>query len=97
LIVSGKICRKPRDIEIRGGEMAQARCRIAEIKGDAAPLAAELPWVISGYQAKLELYWNLGAVGALNPDDVKHQKAVGEALRKAEHRLDAVKKKSGRP
>jgi hypothetical protein len=97
LIASGKICRKPRDIEIRGGEMAQARCRIAEIKGDAAVLTAELPWVIAGYQAKLELYWGLGAVGALSPDDSKDQKAVGEALRMAKRRLGIVRRTLGQP
>jgi hypothetical protein len=97
LIVSGKICRKPRDIDIHGGEMAQAQCRIAEIKGDAAVLAAELPWVIAGYQAKLEMYWGLGAVGSLSPDNVKDQKAVGEALRTAKRRLGIVRRTLGPP
>ncbi len=77
--------------------MADARCRLAETERDWTSLAAELPKLVAYHNARLARYQDLQNVGALNPADGMEAKAVGEALQKAEHRLEIVRTTLGPP
>jgi hypothetical protein len=97
LLTSGKICCSPGEVVICRGQLAEARCQAADLEGDAALLAAELPKVIAGCKARIEMYRRLREAGAIAADDSKDERVAGEALRRAEERLDIVKKKLSQP
>jgi hypothetical protein len=97
LLTSGKICCSPGEVVICRGQLAEARCKVADLEGDATLLAAEIPKVIAGCKARIEMYRRLREVGAMAADDSKDEQVAGEALRRAEHRLELVSKKLGPP
>jgi hypothetical protein len=97
LLTSGKICCSPGEVVICRGQLAEARCKVADLESDPATVTAELPKAIAGYKARIEMCRRLREVGAMAADDSKDEQVAGEALRRAEERLDIVKKKLSQP
>jgi hypothetical protein len=93
---AGRVC-SPDVLEQARGRLAVSVCGLAEVERDWATLASELPKVVAYYKARLEMYQDLRSVGALCPGDMNDEKAVGEALKRAEHRLKIVRRTLGPP
>jgi hypothetical protein len=96
-LMSGKICCSPGEVVICRGQLAEARCKVADLESDAATLTAELPKAIAGYKARIEMCRRLREAGAIAADASKDEQVAGEALRRAEQRLEAVRRTLGQP
>jgi hypothetical protein len=96
-MMSGKICCSPGEFVICRGQLAEARCQVGDLEGDAATLTAELPKVIAGYKSRIEMYRRLREAAAIDADDVKDERAASTALQNAERRLEIVRRTLGPP
>jgi len=94
LLRAGRLC-SGIDLILRRGSLAEARYRLAEVERDRAAVAAELPKVVSYYEARLDLFASLGKAGAIGPENAAEERDVPRELRKARLRLDSVSIKPG--
>jgi hypothetical protein len=93
LVRGGRICTADAPALMRG-PVAEARCELAEVEGDRAALARELPKVIAYHEAQLAQLRRLADARACSPEDVEQgEKTLQKELRQVEHRLDAVKRR----
>jgi hypothetical protein len=84
----------PSEITLYRGQVAEARCGLAEVEGDRVALARELPKVITSWESRLAVLRTLAKVAAISPDDAEQgEKALLREIRQARQRLDAVKRR----
>jgi hypothetical protein len=93
LVVRGRDC-TPIDPAIMRGPVAEARCELAEVDGDRAALARELPKVIAYREAQLVRVRRLAKVGAYPPEDAEQEeKVIQKELGQTRQRLDDLKRR----
>ena len=93
ILHKGKVCDES-DPAIGPGPVAEARCGLAEVEGDLAVLARELPKVIAYREDQLARLRRLAQAEAVSPDEVeRREKFFLKEVRQARQRLDAVKRK----
>jgi predicted component of type VI protein secretion system len=84
---------RPDEHAIYRGGVAKARCGLAEVEGDRAVLARELPELIASYEARLRLLDESRKKGANETEVTDEERAIRKELRQARRRLDAVKRR----
>jgi hypothetical protein len=96
LLKTGRFCGSPMELVLARGRVAEARCKLAEVEGDRAALAAGLPEVIAYYEAYLEHLHRLRQVGAINSEEAKQvEGGLRGELGKARSRLQPAGSFSG--
>ncbi len=84
-------------------QLAEARARLAETEGRGIAAIEEWRKVIEHRTERMKqmmsgkMYRRLREARAIDTDNVKDEHAVGEALRKAERRLEIVRRTLGPP
>jgi hypothetical protein len=92
LLKTGRVCGSPLELVPQRGRVAEARCKLAEVEGDRAVLAAGLPEVIAYYGAYLERLQRLRQVGAISSDEAEEvERGLRRELGKARSRLKATR------
>lgn len=73
------------------GQIAQARCGLAEVERDRATLVRELPELIDGHKFLLDVFDIMHWMGDRRPEETaEEEKAVRKELRKARAQLNAL-------
>jgi hypothetical protein len=93
VLLSGRLDCDPSDIALYRGAVAEARRGLAEVEGDQAALARELPQVIAYHEARLERLDDLRKRGAYYAEETDEERAIRKELRQARQRLDDVKRR----
>jgi hypothetical protein len=88
-LAARKFC-SPIDPAILAGPVAEARCGLAEVDGNRAALAQELPKVIAWHEARLRIIDELRRARAYEPDETEEERAIRKDIRQLRRRLDAV-------
>jgi hypothetical protein len=91
LLAKGVLC-DPSDLTLYRGAVAEARCGLAEVEGDRAALARELPKGIAYHEAMLRRLDELRKKGAYEPRETEEERAIRKELHQARQRLDALKR-----
>ncbi|HZU34458.1 MAG TPA: hypothetical protein VFA18_01045 [Gemmataceae bacterium] len=93
LVKTGLYCGSSLELVLLRGRVAEARYKLAEVEGDRAIVAAELPEVIAYYEASLERLQKLRQVHAISPEEANDlERGLRRELGKARSRLKATRK-----
>lgn len=91
LVKRGLYCGSALEFVLLRGRVAEARYKLAEVEGNRAAAAAELPDVIAYYEASLERVQKLRQVRAIRPEEANDlERGLHRDLGKARSRLKAT-------
>jgi hypothetical protein len=75
------------------GRVAEARCSLAELEGNRAVLAQELPKVIAWHETMLLMWDKLREAKAAEPEETELERRIRKELRQCRQRLEALQRR----